>query len=145
MALLARNEGLLSYLARHGGRKSPLPGNLAKGRIEMHAKIALFAAALLLAAPVSAKPSQAPAASPTPVSFADLDLATDQGVEQLNRRILAAARSMCPVDPGLAELSRHRIATECIAQAQERTNPQIAEAVTTARLSRAAERQVAAR
>ena len=69
MALLARNEGLLSYLARHGGRKSPLPGNLAKGRIEMHAKIALFAAALVLAAPVSAKPSQAPAASPTPVSF----------------------------------------------------------------------------
>jgi UrcA family protein len=111
----------------------------------MRTKIALFATSLVLAVPVSAEPTEAPAAPQAAVSFSDLDLATDRGVEQLNRRILAVARSMCPADPGLADLARHRIATDCIAETQARTNPQIAQAVTAARLSRDAERQVAAR
>lgn len=111
----------------------------------MRAKIALFATALVLAAPVSAEPLEDPAAPQAVVSFSDLDLATDRGVEQLNRRILAAARSMCPTDPGLAELARHRIVTECIAETRARTHSRIAEAVTAARLNRDASRQVAAR
>ena len=102
----------------------------------MRTKIALFATALVLAAPVSAEPPEAPAAPQAVVSFSDLDLATDRGVEQLNRRILAAARTMCPNDPGLAELTRHRIAIECIAETRARTHSQMAEAVTAARLGR---------
>jgi UrcA family protein len=111
----------------------------------MRAKIALFATALVLASPVSAKPSPVPAAPQTTVSFGDLDVTTDRGVEQLNRRILAAARSMCPVDPGLAELSRHRIAIDCIAETQGRTNPRIAEEVAAARANQNVNQRVAAR
>lgn len=110
----------------------------------MFIKMTLIAAAITIATPVAAEtPPQSP--HQVTVSYADLDLATPAGAEALNRRVQAAARSVCPRDPGLAELSRHMISRRCVADATMRTDKRMAEVQLAARQSRSRGRQVTAR
>ena len=98
----------------------------------MRTNIIVFTTALLLASPVAAKP----AAPQKAVSFSDLDLSRDSDQQQLNRRIHAAVRSVCPADPGLTEMSRHRISTQCIAETNLRMGERIAALTGRARVAR---------
>jgi UrcA family protein len=111
----------------------------------MIAKTALFAATLALSVPALASPNHSPASPQVAVSYRDLDLTSDAGSAALEARIRQAVKAVCPADPGLAELARHRIATQCFAETTVRTNQRVAEATGAARMARNGGRQVAAR
>jgi UrcA family protein len=108
----------------------------------MFTKITLFVAAVALASPLAAKAQHAPQIA---VSYADLDLTTPGGQAALNSRIERAVRNLCPADPGLAELSRHGIATKCFSDTRIRVSQRVADAVSASRMTRNAGQQVAAR
>ena len=58
------------------------------------------------------------------VKFGDLTLDTDSGVNQLYRRIVFAARQVCP-DDGMRDLMVHRWVEQCRKQAVARAIQQI--------------------
>lgn len=79
----------------------------------------ILGASVLLASVSSAAPA-APLTSTTriAVNYADLDLATRDGLVVLHRRIIAAARTVCP-EPRNADVKLKGLARECRAQAIE--------------------------
>ena len=110
----------------------------------MFAKITVIVVtAIALASPVAAKTSQS--APQIAVNYGDLDLTTAQGETALNGRLLMAAEALCPRDPGLAELARHRIAMKCISDTRVHVNQQVAAAVSASRMARHGGQEVAAR
>lgn len=52
------------------------------------------------------------------VSYADLDLTTQDGIQALHRRVLVAARTVCPA-PRNADVKFRGLARDCRAQAIE--------------------------
>ncbi len=91
------------------------------------------AVALALVAPAAAS-SQAPllvtgSAAPTKiVSYRDLNLASDDGVAQLNRRIGRAATRLC-IDPNPQHLSAVMLGRACADDAVASTAPQVSAAI----------------
>jgi len=111
----------------------------------MLAKTLVAVAVLALASPVAAQAPQANGVPQLAVSYADLDLTTPAGEAALDGRIQRAVHALCPADPGLSELSRHRIATGCISETRLRVSRSVADAVSASRMARSENRQVAAR
>jgi UrcA family protein len=108
----------------------------------MFTKTALFVAAAALASPIAAKAPQAPQVA---ISYADLDLTSPAGEAALNARIEGAVRSLCPADPGLAELARHGVAARCPSETRVHVSQRVADAISASRMIRNAGQQVAAR
>jgi UrcA family protein len=76
----------------------------------------LFLGVSLLGASASAAaPSDAPRIA---VDYSDLDLTTRDGIEVLHRRIVNAARQVCPA-PKNSDLRLKTLARECRAQAMD--------------------------
>jgi UrcA family protein len=72
-----------------------------------------IAAAALTALTVTA-PAHAAEASAKRVAFADLDLSSPAGVETLNRRVRAAAKSVCGDAPAHRSLAENLRIARCI-------------------------------
>ena len=84
-------------------------------------KLITFAVVLLAAMPGCLSGQQ-----PQPeirVPYADLDLATRDGVAALDKRIAAAAKAVCPDADGFSELSRSALTQRCIARTVRRAAP----------------------
>lgn len=101
----------------------------------MLTRITLFAAMLAVAAPVAAEPSDTalPRAS---VGYGDLDLATPAGIATLKARVRAAAKDVCPRDPGTRDLVGHRISEHCLSDTSVTSKRDVALAINSARNSR---------
>ncbi|MGH8302584.1 MAG: UrcA family protein [Steroidobacteraceae bacterium] len=92
------------------------------------AAIGALTAAALLASPAAASAAQPAADSPqTTVYYNLLDLSSDQGTQALYRRIVSAARTVCPADDSrdLAEFAASR---ECQREAVSRAIHEIGSA-----------------
>lgn len=74
-----------------------------------------------LSANVAAQQVTAPTMN---VRYADLNLRSPVGVKALDRRIAAAARSVCPEMQATGELARVLIARRCTVQAIDAARPQ---------------------
>jgi UrcA family protein len=76
----------------------------------------------------AATPEQRPAAE---VRYHDLDLKTDEGKTELNRRIEKAARNVCGLDqaPTTGSRMHSRSQTECFRNAMRQIEPQFARLV----------------
>lgn len=70
----------------------------------------IAAAALLTAVPIS---NAEPVVRHERVSYADLDLNTQAGIQTLQRRIRAAVKVVCGPTPELRELNQIRAEQEC--------------------------------
>jgi UrcA family protein len=110
----------------------------------MIAKLTMFAAALTFGSALAAKEPQVQTESQVAVPYGDLDLTTDNGMKVLNRRLRAAAATVCPADPLPGDM-RHDIAKRCAAEALAKVAPQVAEATTAGRDARNDGRQLATR
>lgn len=83
-----------------------------------------FFAACAAAALLSAGPAFAKGAVITSVDYSDLDLATEKGQKTLDRRITAAARSVCPSN--LVTGSRITKADRCVSDAVAKVRADLA-------------------
>lgn len=107
-------------------------------RIVGRAALAVVASSLLAlsSSPASAgTPSEASDAPSVSVSYGDLNLATEEGTLALYKRIVSAARQVCPADAG-PNVRLLAIARRCVDEA-------VARAVSDIRSPRLAELQAA--
>ena len=95
------------------------------------ATLGLAASTLLAAAPASAQMEQRSKA----VKYSDLDLATQQGVDSLNRRVHYAVRSVCGLDQAKT-LREYAEASDCAKVAMTDATPRVQLAVAHARTDR---------
>lgn len=72
--------------------------------------IIVFVGAALLAAPVMAQPSADAART---VSYADLNLATQAGMDTFNQRVQQAARRICATDPAFPSTTMRDARAQC--------------------------------
>lgn len=87
-------------------------------------------AAALGAAAVFAAPAAAEAPATVAVKYSDLNLSTDAGQRQLERRIDAAARSICEVDSALTGTRLQSTeARKCYQDTRARVHEQVAELI----------------
>lgn len=91
--------------------------------------IALAIAALLPLSAVATPALAAPAAKSVVVHYGDLDLASDQGRDKLDRRINYAAEKICGSNKDYRELSVKAKAKVCRNETIARTNAQVEVAV----------------
>jgi UrcA family protein len=84
----------------------------------------------ILAAALAAAIALPAAAETVAVEYADLDLSTKAGQDQLERRIDNAARAVCGVDNARTGTRlRSQDAKDCYAEAKAQVHAQIAEAI----------------
>lgn len=95
------------------------------------AALGIAASTLFAAAPASAQMEQHSKA----VKYSDLDLATQQGVDSLNRRVKYAVRTVCGVDRAQT-LREHGVASDCAKVAMADAAPRVQLAVAQARTNR---------
>jgi UrcA family protein len=92
------------------------------------AAIGALAAAALLASPAAASAAQAAADSPqTTVHYSLRDLSSDRGTQALYRRIVSAARTVCPAGDS-RDLVAFAASRQCQRQAVARAVAQIGSA-----------------
>lgn len=97
-------------------------------------KTTALSLALVLAAAV-ATPALAGEAR---VSWKDLDLSSETGKAELDRRIAAAAQKVCTLDIVTGQLVRRSPSKSCLAEASDRISSQIAARTAPDRLASAA-------
>ena len=85
-------------------------------------KSIVIAAALLALLPAHVGAGELP--PEVRVSHADLDLTTAAGVRTFDRRIMAAAKAVCPDVQGISGVARQFVARRCIALAISNAKPQ---------------------
>ncbi len=95
----------------------PIVGRQSKGKIVMKAFVTIAAAALTVLA-VSA-PAHAAEPAAKRVAYTDLDLSSRAGVETFNRRIRAAAKSVCGDAPAYRSLAENLRIARCVNDATE--------------------------
>lgn len=93
--------------------------------------LGVAATATMLAAPASAQMEPRSKA----VRYSDLDLATQAGVDSLNRRVNYAVRTVCGVDQART-LREYAGASDCAKVALADATPRVQLAVTQARVNR---------
>ncbi|WP_120076224.1 UrcA family protein [Aurantiacibacter odishensis] len=88
----------------------------------------------LAAAGMAAAPTMASAedTQSVRVTYDDLDLSTQNGIEELERRIDRAARQICGNAERTGTHLRNREARACVAETKERINEQFAQVVDSA-------------
>lgn len=91
--------------------------------------LASMTGALIIAAPALAGPM---ASANAEVRYGDLDLTSDAGVTQLQRRIRAAAKKLCGT-PDIRDIRASEAATACRTAALAQATPKIELAVANAR------------
>lgn len=66
------------------------------------------------------------------VSYGDLDLASPEGVQELNSRIRSAARAVCGVTEGIRDIGQLRLAKRCMDEAVSDASTKVNRAVASA-------------
>ena len=100
-------------------------------RLSSAGALALAASGLAFAPSVSAQQAET---RTTGVTHTDLDLSTDEGVEELDRRIDSAAKEVCGFDEvEVGTRARSRDARQCYRDAKRQLDRQFAQIVNDAR------------
>lgn len=66
------------------------------------------------------------------VAYGDLDLASPEGVDELNGRIRSVARAVCGVTEGIRDIGQLRISQRCMKEAVSEASAKVARAVASA-------------
>ncbi|HEY2595061.1 MAG TPA: UrcA family protein [Chloroflexota bacterium] len=97
----------------------------------------VLAVGMSLAGAASAEPAASDQPRQAVVTYADLNLASAAGVEDLKRRINLAAREVCGPEPDIRQLEVSQTYETCVGRARAQAAQQIVDAnATTTRLAR---------